>query len=101
MASFRPSSTLQRAARKDLERLERTRQRLLDRRSDLKAEIDRLDAELGELDDRETALAQVLDKDSAPAQRSEPAREVLKGAAIRERAAAIFYATFGSGKTEH
>lgn len=100
-----PSSTLRRAAQRERERLERARMRIRAKRETLREELSRLDSELDALKDRERLLVELVDEPppETPASGEVVAArgEVLKGAAIRERAARRYYLTHGAGKALH
>lgn len=100
-----PSSTLRRAAQRERERLERARMRIRAKRETLREELSRLDSELDALKDRERLLVELVDEPPTETPTSGEvvvARgEVLKGAAIRERAARRYYLTHGAGKALH
>lgn len=100
-----PSSTLRRAAQRERERLERARSRIRAKRETLREELSRLDSELDALQDRERLLVELVDEPRAEApdagEVSAARGEVLKGAAIRERAARRYFLTHGAGKALH
>lgn len=102
-----PSTTLRRAAQRERERLERARTRINAKRETLQEELARLDSELNALGDRERLLGELVDEpagaESAAGDEvsAGPRREVLKGAAIRERAARRYFLTHGADKALH
>lgn len=104
-----PSATLRRAAERERARLERARRKLTAKRESLHEELARLDAELDKLGDRERLLGELVpdtptadtaSRDETTASGSAGGR-VLKGAAIRERAARAYYLAHGPDKALH
>lgn len=102
-----PSTGLRRAAQREQERLERARTRINAKRETLREELARLDSELDALGDRERLLGELVDEpagsetDSGGEVAAGRGHEVLKGAAIRERAARRYFLTHGAGKALH
>lgn len=103
-----PSATLRRAAERERQRLERARRKLTAKRESLHDELARLDSELDKLGDRERLLGELVpdtpatataDRDEASASPADG--HVLKGAAIRERAARAYYLAHGPDKALH
>jgi len=107
-AELAPSSTLRRAAQRERERLERARSRIHAKRETLREELARLDTELDALKNRERLLGELVDEPQSAQCRAGDSdapiaspSTVLKGAAIRERAAQRYYLTHGAGKALH
>lgn len=104
MAKLETSKTFTKAAVVERKRLARARQRLEAKRSALQNEIADLERDLEVIDDRATLLGSLgveIDDDQELLAQSDEGIEVLRGAAIRERAARRFFLSHGAGKAMH
>ena len=103
-----PSSALRRAMGKELERFQRTRDKLMTRRGKLEGELRAIQLELEELDEHERLL-RAAGADAGPHDRTEGSvsrinarsGKLLKGAAIREKAARKVFVSHGVGRPLH
>lgn len=102
---LRPSRALRRAARSDLDRLDRAAEKLRRRHGTLRSELERIQSEIRAIEQRRRKVSELADESapesSAHADSDENGRKQLRGAQLREFAATRLHQEVGAGRPIH